>query len=102
MIFSRVGLGILQSQWPKEFEVTSSHRFRSGEDMQYAFSYFYFLMHAPRGRKPKHLLRELDADGDGFFSDNELYTLVGTLITIMLIMYLILRQSPGNRGYDGG
>jgi len=66
----------MQAQWPEEFKATSSHRFRSGKDMQYAFSYFYFLMHAPRGRKPQHLLKELDADGDGFFTDNELYTLI--------------------------
>eukprot|EP00976_Prorocentrum_cordatum_P115308 1195989-Prorocentrum_minimum.AAC.1 len=76
---SFVWLGTFQAKWPAEFKATSSHRFRSGKDMQYAFSYFYFLMHAPRGRMLQHLLRELDTDGDGFFSDNELHTLISTL-----------------------
>jgi hypothetical protein len=36
----------MQHRWSGEFEATSAHRFRAGDDMQYAFSYFYYLMHA--------------------------------------------------------
>ena len=36
----------LQSRWPNEWNATSSHRLRSGKDMQYAFAYFYYLIHA--------------------------------------------------------
>jgi hypothetical protein len=63
-------------RWPAEFEATSSHRFRSGDDMQYSFAYFYYLMHARRERLPQDFLKELDNDADGFISDNELYTLM--------------------------
>lgn len=35
----------LQDTWPKEYNETSSHYFRSPRDMQMAFSYYYFLMH---------------------------------------------------------
>ena len=34
----------LQSKFPAEFERTSSHRFRSSDDVQFAFAYFWFLM----------------------------------------------------------
>ncbi len=34
----------LQSKFPSEFDRTSSHRFRSGDDVQFAFAYFWFLM----------------------------------------------------------
>ncbi|GAB5363523.1 hypothetical protein AAMO2058_000890500 [Amorphochlora amoebiformis] len=34
----------LQDTFPDQFEATSSHRFRDSEDMQFSFSYFYYLM----------------------------------------------------------
>lgn len=34
----------MQSIWPAEFAATSSHRFRSSSDIQFAFSYFYYMM----------------------------------------------------------
>lgn len=34
----------LQKVWPSEFDKTSSHQFRSIEDMQYAYAYFSYLM----------------------------------------------------------
>ena len=33
----------MQRLWPEEWERTSRNRFRSGNDMQYGFSYFYYL-----------------------------------------------------------
>jgi hypothetical protein len=39
----------LHARWPEEFNKTSSHRFRTGEDMQFAFSYMYFMMRQVRG-----------------------------------------------------
>lgn len=38
-----------------EWEATSRHRFRSGEDMQYAFAFYYYLMNL-------HKARPLDLD----------------------------------------
>ncbi|CAB0036311.1 unnamed protein product [Trichogramma brassicae] len=34
----------MQLKFAKEFDITSSHRVRSSNDMQFAFSYFYFLL----------------------------------------------------------
>jgi hypothetical protein len=36
----------MQERWSEQFDITSSHHFRAGDDMQYSFSYFYYLMHA--------------------------------------------------------
>lgn len=41
-------LNALHARWPEEFNRTSSHRFRTGDDMQFAFSYMYFMMHQVR------------------------------------------------------
>ena len=46
----------LQGRWPELFDDTSSHRFRHSHDMQYSFSYFYYLMNVPpRFRLPSGL-----------------------------------------------
>lgn len=34
----------LVSKFPSEFQQTSSNRFRSSSDMQFAFSYYYFII----------------------------------------------------------
>jgi len=68
----------LQSRFPAEFAATSSHRFRDPKDMQYSFSYMYWMV-----EQSKYLLlsraeffkKEVDTDGDGVLSSNELRTL---------------------------
>lgn len=67
----------LQEAWPAEFAATSSHRFRSSLDLQYAFAYFAFLMEG--GARvgidlSTYWGRELDTDGDGELNDNEFRT----------------------------
>jgi hypothetical protein len=42
----------LHARWPEEFNKTSSHRFRTGQDMQFAFSYMYFMMRQVPCRPP--------------------------------------------------
>jgi UDP-N-acetylglucosamine-lysosomal-enzyme len=34
----------LQQTWPERFDATSSHRFRHSQDMQFMFSYAYFMI----------------------------------------------------------
>jgi len=56
----------LQNTFPEEFEATSSNRFRDSSDMQFSFSYFYYLMN----EKPKFDLEsvykaKLDLDENG-------------------------------------
>ena len=69
-------MATLQEAYPEEFEATSSRRFRGSSDMQFALSYFYWLIHNEVEPDLEVLWnRYLDTDGDGRLSDNELRTL---------------------------
>jgi hypothetical protein len=68
----------LQSKWPSAFSSTSSRRFRTGVDVQYAYAYFHFLLEggARDGIDVETFFSsELDSDGDGILNANELSTL---------------------------
>jgi hypothetical protein len=66
----------LWNEYPKEFNATSGRRFRGGEDMQFSFAHFYWLIHRVPELDLKSVYdRDLDADGDGRLSDNELRSL---------------------------
>ncbi|XP_076153324.1 N-acetylglucosamine-1-phosphotransferase subunits alpha/beta-like [Alosa pseudoharengus] len=65
----------LQDVFPKEFDKTSSHRVRHSEDMQFAFSYFYFLMSALQHLNVSQVFDEIDTDHSGVLSDREIRTL---------------------------
>ena len=43
-MIDRGAMAHLQALFAAEWDATSAHRVRSGTDMQYAFSYFYFIM----------------------------------------------------------
>jgi len=63
----------LQDRWPHLFDATSSHRFRSSHDMQYSFSYFYYLMNAPREFDWETVFNnQLDLDRDGTLNAREI------------------------------
>ncbi|EWM26433.1 n-acetylglucosamine-1-phosphotransferase subunits alpha beta [Nannochloropsis gaditana] len=68
----------MQARWKEEWDRTSQHRFRAADDMQYSFSYFYYLMNLQKAH-PLDLkalwYSDIDVDGDGFLDDNELVTL---------------------------
>eukprot|EP00042_Codosiga_hollandica_P052484 m.666937 g.666937 ORF g.666937 m.666937 type:complete len:1519 (-) comp58506_c0_seq6:3156-7712(-) len=66
----------LQERFPEAWNRTSSHRFRSGSDMQYAFAYMYYMMSAKQSFDPVVEFQRLDTDGDGLLSVLELRTLV--------------------------
>lgn len=56
----------LQNRWPDLWDATSSHQFRASNDMQYAFSYFYFLIHQKRDFDIQTVWHDdLDVDHDG-------------------------------------
>ncbi|CAJ1054756.1 N-acetylglucosamine-1-phosphotransferase subunits alpha/beta isoform X2 [Xyrichtys novacula] len=65
----------LQDTFPKEFDKTSAHRVRHSEDMQFAFSYFYFLMSAQQQLNVSEVFDEIDTDHSGVLSDREIRTL---------------------------
>ncbi|XP_044041995.1 N-acetylglucosamine-1-phosphotransferase subunits alpha/beta isoform X1 [Siniperca chuatsi] len=65
----------LQDTFPEEFDKTSLHRVRHPEDMQFAFSYFYFLMSAQQQLNVSEVFDEIDTDHSGVLSDREIRTL---------------------------
>ncbi|KAL1471323.1 hypothetical protein MTO96_040009, partial [Rhipicephalus appendiculatus] len=66
----------LQDKFPEEFDRTSSHKIRSPNDMQFAFSYFYFLMSEKHEILPEEHFDAFDVDKSGTWSDREIRTLV--------------------------
>ncbi|KAM8883731.1 N-acetylglucosamine-1-phosphotransferase subunits alpha/beta isoform 1-T1 [Synchiropus picturatus] len=65
----------LQDTFPEEFDKTSAHRVRHPEDMQFAFSYFYFLMSTQQLLNVSDVFEEIDTDHSGILSDREIRTL---------------------------
>ena len=71
----------MHAKWPEQFAETSSHRFRSSNDMQFAFSFFYYLMSEPASLDTKKMWDEdLDRDHNGVLGRNELRTLAALLV----------------------
>ena len=66
-------LSELWSLYEPEFNHTSQNRFRSGSDMQFAFSYFYYMMEEPANQDLRALLQEeVDRNRDGVLNRAEL------------------------------
>ncbi|XP_036432578.1 N-acetylglucosamine-1-phosphotransferase subunits alpha/beta [Colossoma macropomum] len=74
-MIDRLVMQELQDTFPEEFDKTSSHRVRHSEDMQFAFSYFYFLMSALQQLNVSQVFDEIDTDHSGVLSDREIRTL---------------------------
>ena len=53
------------SRYPEEFDITSSHKLRDSLDMQFAFSYFYFMMSEKVESNASAGFDEFDVDGSG-------------------------------------
>ena len=49
----------MQSKFPENWALTSSHAFRESDDMQFSFSYFHFVMVRQRGTYRKSLFGPL-------------------------------------------
>ncbi|KAG0729643.1 N-acetylglucosamine-1-phosphotransferase subunits alpha/beta [Chionoecetes opilio] len=69
----------LQEKFKEEFELTSSHRIRQANDMQYAFSYYFYLMSEQRVRTLVEVFKEYDTDVSGTLSDREIRTFLSSL-----------------------
>ncbi|XP_065807163.1 N-acetylglucosamine-1-phosphotransferase subunits alpha/beta [Labrus bergylta] len=74
-MIDRLVMQELQDIFPEEFDKTSAHRVRHSEDMQFAFSYFYFLMSAQQQLNVSEVFDEIDTDHSGVLSDREIRTL---------------------------
>ncbi|EFC50785.1 N-acetylglucosamine-1-phosphate transferase [Naegleria gruberi] len=70
----------LQKKWEYEFNVTSSNRFRSSSDMQYTFTYFYYLMHEGIHYNVSRFLREhVDTNNDNVLDNYEIRNLANLM-----------------------
>ena len=56
-------LEAMHDRFPDQFAATASHRFRHSQDMQFSFSYFYYLMSELKTFDVHSI--ELDANHDG-------------------------------------
>ena len=70
----------LQTLLPEEFDRTSSHKLRSSDDMQFAFSYLYFVIGQKRNANLTEFFSEVDADHSGLNS-NFVFVVVFILLT---------------------
>lgn len=64
---------------PYEWNITSSNKFRDPNDMQFAFSYYYYAMNRYKDKEinlTTFINREIDTNYDGFIDDNEFRTLI--------------------------
>ncbi|XP_078683763.1 N-acetylglucosamine-1-phosphotransferase subunits alpha/beta-like isoform X1 [Branchiostoma floridae x Branchiostoma belcheri] len=76
----------LQEKLPEEFDETSSHKIRHSKDMQFAFSYFYYLMSEKEPRNVTEIFDSLDTDKSGILSDRELRTMAARLNDLPLAL----------------
>eukprot|EP00727_Mastigamoeba_balamuthi_P004638 m51a1_g14172 putative n-acetylglucosamine-1-phosphotransferase subunits alpha beta-like (770) ;mRNA; f:22617-25887 len=75
----------LQARWPERWNRTSSHKLRDPKDMQYSFSYMYYVAGARRPFNATALWSEyFDVDEDGALDSNEFRTLVVYLLGVPL------------------
>lgn len=74
-MIDRIVMQELQDMFPEEFDKTSFHKVRHSEDMQFAFSYFYYLMSAVQPLNLSQVFDEVDTDQSGVLSDREIRTL---------------------------
>uniref|UniRef100_A0A8C2V646 N-acetylglucosamine-1-phosphotransferase subunits alpha/beta n=2 Tax=Chinchilla lanigera TaxID=34839 RepID=A0A8C2V646_CHILA len=74
-MIDRVVMQELQDMFPEEFDKTSFHKVRHPEDMQFAFSYFYYLMSALQPLDVSQVFDDVDTDHSGVLSDREIRTL---------------------------
>uniref|UniRef100_A0A5F8H438 N-acetylglucosamine-1-phosphotransferase subunits alpha/beta n=1 Tax=Monodelphis domestica TaxID=13616 RepID=A0A5F8H438_MONDO len=74
-MIDRIVMQELQDMFPEEFDKTSVHKVRHSEDMQFAFSYFYYLMSALQPLNIAQVFDEVDTDHSGILSDREIRTL---------------------------
>jgi UDP-N-acetylglucosamine-lysosomal-enzyme len=72
----------LQEKFKDEFEKTSSNRFRDGSDMQYAFSYYYYIMNELDVFDEQRMFDQIDMDSNGYVDDIEVTIALFKLVSI--------------------
>ncbi|CAK9816071.1 N-acetylglucosamine-1-phosphotransferase subunits alpha/beta [Anthophora quadrimaculata] len=80
----------MQKKFESEFKKTSSHKVRHSEDMQFAFSYFYFLTSEKRTVPIEEIFDMFDTDKSGTWSDREIRTILSRLYPLPLDYSLVV------------
>ncbi|XP_011495372.1 PREDICTED: N-acetylglucosamine-1-phosphotransferase subunits alpha/beta [Ceratosolen solmsi marchali] len=80
----------MQKKFSREFDKTSSHRLRNPEDMQFAFSYFYFLLSEKRLVSAEEIFDAFDTDKSQTWSDREIRTLLARMYPLPLDYNLVI------------
>uniref|UniRef100_F6ZDG1 N-acetylglucosamine-1-phosphotransferase subunits alpha/beta n=1 Tax=Ciona intestinalis TaxID=7719 RepID=F6ZDG1_CIOIN len=76
----------LQSNYPHEYDMTSSHKLRHSQDMQFAFSYFYYIMSELKQFNVSEIFDELDTDHSKVLSDREIRLLATQIFDLPLTL----------------
>ncbi|XP_018567426.1 N-acetylglucosamine-1-phosphotransferase subunits alpha/beta [Anoplophora glabripennis] len=74
----------LRSTFEREFAVTERNRVRRGDDIQFSFSYYYFLISETVKRGIEDIFDEFDTDCSSTWSDREIRTLLTQLYELPL------------------
>ncbi|XP_017756705.1 PREDICTED: N-acetylglucosamine-1-phosphotransferase subunits alpha/beta [Eufriesea mexicana] len=80
----------MQKKFEHEFKKTSNHKVRNSEDMQFAFSYFYFLTSEKRKMPIEEIFDTFDTDKSGTWSDREIRTILSRLYPLPLDYNLVV------------
>ena len=57
----------MQNRFPVEFDATSGHKLRHPQDMQFAFSFNYYVIGVKKAANISELFDEIDTDKSGKF-----------------------------------
>ncbi|XP_017485356.1 PREDICTED: N-acetylglucosamine-1-phosphotransferase subunits alpha/beta isoform X1 [Rhagoletis zephyria] len=74
----------MQKKFAKEIDVTITNRFRSMEDLQFAFAYYSFLMSETITFTVGQIFDEFDTDGSHTWSDREVRTFLARMYPLPL------------------
>lgn len=82
-LINKAVLAKIEQRIAAQFANTMSHRFRSSDDLQFAFMYFYFLRHFEQEKEDQYYDslwdRFLDMDHNGVLDPNEFRTLASVV-----------------------
>ncbi len=74
----------LHERFPDEWRETAARSFRHPHDMQFSFSYTYFLMSDLKSASVEDIFDEFDTDGSSTWSDREIRRLLTRLYNLPL------------------
>ncbi|XP_004520693.1 N-acetylglucosamine-1-phosphotransferase subunits alpha/beta [Ceratitis capitata] len=83
-LLDRYIVDAMQEKFSKEVDITVSNRFRSANDLQFAFTYYSFLMSETITLTVGQIFDEYDTDGSHTWSDREVRTFLARMYPLPL------------------